>query len=114
MMTQRLWQLTAQALRIMTSTALALLVVIFPATAMNEGPLEVFIGKWQSNGAAFGRPAISTIEFTPSFEGQFVHLQYAIRIIEDDKHVPAFSGGAYYKKTKAPFIPSPQSLRGKP
>lgn len=96
-MIQNVWKHTARYGSVIILAAALLLGTALPAKAEDEQLLVGFIGEWQSNGDAFGRPALSTISFTPVFEGKFVHLEYAIKIIEGDTLLPAFSGAAYYK-----------------
>lgn len=67
------------------------------AYADDTQPLKAFIGEWQSNGDAFGKPAISTISWQPAFNGKFIRLDYAINSNDSGTPTPVFSGTAYYK-----------------
>ncbi|WP_262694386.1 hypothetical protein [Kordiimonas aquimaris] len=97
-MTQNIWKHITRYGNAVLLTAVLLVTAAFPSTATDDPPLASFMGDWQSNGDAFGRPAVSTIKFAPAFGGKLVHLQYNINIITNGTPTPAFSGVAYYKQ----------------
>ncbi|MBX3242535.1 MAG: hypothetical protein KIT80_05295 [Chitinophagaceae bacterium] len=59
--------------------------------------LDIFVGNWHANGAAFGMPANITMNWTPVLETRFYRLQYKIITIGKDSTQMIFEGIAYYK-----------------
>jgi len=86
------------------SMVVAVLVGSLTPALADEKILGDFIGSWQSDDSAFGRVARSTLSWTPTLDGKFVRLQYAIRTKEPANEKPFFSGIAYYKQMDTKFL----------
>ena len=80
---------------------LCLLFSLQPAMAANNPLLKDFIGLWQTNGKAFGRPAHISLHFSDTLEGKFVRINYTIANLDEIEQKVFFEGVAYYKQTGA-------------
>ncbi len=60
---------------------------------------ELFHGKWQSNGPAFGAPAQSRMAWAPTLDGKYFRLDYRIEMQASEGPVSVFQGVAYYRDT---------------
>lgn len=95
-----IYNLYQSLLRIFRALRVAIFIILsstFSSSAGSEQPLADFIGHWQSNGDAFGNPAISTIRWSKELKEKFARIDYAINTIIDEKPVTTFSGVAYYR-----------------
>jgi len=79
----------------------ALLVCFFsPAQGEESGPhglLEAFEGEWRSSDPAFGDPAQTEMQWSPTLDGKFMRLDYRIDMRPDTENPASFEGVAFYR-----------------
>jgi hypothetical protein len=77
------------------ATALAAVSVQASAESFEPTILDRFEGRWTAEGAAFGQPARSTMQWSRAVGGRWWRLDYRIDFTSDA--TPDFEGVAYYK-----------------
>lgn len=84
---------------------LVLALLMAPAVAAEDETIfSTFVGKWHAEGAAFGAPSTSDMQWVDAeLGGRFLRLDYQINRATPNGPQPFFTGIAYYQKSVAPF-----------
>lgn len=85
-------------MRLRIAALAALLVLVNGALGAEEAALlSKFEGDWHSDGAAFGKPALSRMTWKMALDNRFYRLDYTISIQNEPDAPRVFQGVAYYQ-----------------